>query len=168
MVGTPDYIAPEVIGGQGYSETADWWSVGAILFEMMVGHPPFFSDDPSITCQKIMQWKKTLSIPEDAGLSMEACDLILSLMSDPETRLGKNGVSEICKHAFFRDFNWKEIRKKDSVFKPELKTKTDCTRFEHFDEEEPFYPPEDKFKRKARKDINFIGYTYKQHVEDQK
>lgn len=49
-VGTPDYIAPEVFGQQGYSETVDWWSAGAILFEMMVGYPPFFSDEPSVTC----------------------------------------------------------------------------------------------------------------------
>ena len=49
-VGTPDYIAPEVFGQHGYTETVDWWSVGAILFEMMVGYPPFFSDDPSVTC----------------------------------------------------------------------------------------------------------------------
>ena len=56
-VGTPDYIAPEVFGREGYNETADWWSVGAILYEMVVGYPPFFSDDPSVTCQKIMHWR---------------------------------------------------------------------------------------------------------------
>ena len=49
-VGTPDYIAPEVFGQQGYNETVDWWSTGAILFEMLVGYPPFFSDEPSVTC----------------------------------------------------------------------------------------------------------------------
>ena len=49
-VGTPDYIAPEVFGQNGYDETVDWWSVGVILFEMLVGYPPFFSDEPSITC----------------------------------------------------------------------------------------------------------------------
>ena len=49
-VGTPDYIAPEVFGQAGYNETVDWWSVGAILFEMLVGYPPFFSDEPSVTC----------------------------------------------------------------------------------------------------------------------
>lgn len=53
-VGTPDYIAPEVFGQQGYNETVDWWSCGAILFEMLVGYPPFFSDEPSVTCQKIL------------------------------------------------------------------------------------------------------------------
>jgi len=44
MVGTPDYIAPEVFGKCGYNETVDWWSVGAILFEMLVGYPPFYSE----------------------------------------------------------------------------------------------------------------------------
>lgn len=65
-VGTPDYIAPEVFSKIGYNETVDWWSVGVIFFEMVVGYPPFFSDDPSLTCQKIMHWKKTLTIPREA------------------------------------------------------------------------------------------------------
>ena len=50
QVGTPDYIAPEVFGKDGYTETVDWWSLGVILFEMLVGYPPFFSEEPSITC----------------------------------------------------------------------------------------------------------------------
>ena len=49
-VGTPDYIAPEVFGEKGYTETVDWWSLGVILFEMLVGYPPFFAEEPSITC----------------------------------------------------------------------------------------------------------------------
>ena len=49
-VGTPDYIAPEVFSQQGYTEIVDWWSVGVMLFEMVVGYPPFFSDDPQTTC----------------------------------------------------------------------------------------------------------------------
>lgn len=75
-VGTPDYIAPEVFGQTGYDETVDWWSVGVILYEMLVGHPPFYADEPSVTCQKILHWKKTFYIPKEAKLSHYAIDLI--------------------------------------------------------------------------------------------
>jgi serine/threonine kinase 38 len=59
---------------------------------MMVGYPPFFSDEPSITCQKILHWKKTLNIPEESNLSPEARDLLKRLLCDAENRLGANGV----------------------------------------------------------------------------
>ena len=90
-VGTPDYIAPEVFGQCGYNETVDWWSVGAILFEMLVGYPPFFSDEPSVTCQKILHWKKTLNIPAEVNLSPEASDILKRFMCDADDRLGAKG-----------------------------------------------------------------------------
>ena len=82
-VGTPDYIAPEVFGEKGYTETVDWWSLGVILFEMLVGYPPFFAEEPSITCQKILHWRKTLMIPQEANLSNSSIDLIRRLVADP-------------------------------------------------------------------------------------
>jgi serine/threonine kinase 38 len=64
-VGTPDYIAPEVFLQQGYTESVDWWSVGVenpsylnfqiIMYEMLIGYPPFYSDEPATTCQKILK-----------------------------------------------------------------------------------------------------------------
>ena len=57
-MGTPDYIAPEVFQHKGYGKEVDWWSLGAIMFEMLVGYPPFFSENPSDTCQKIVKWKQ--------------------------------------------------------------------------------------------------------------
>ena len=100
-VGTPDYIAPEVFGQNGYDETVDWWSIGVILFEMLVGYPPFFSDEPSVTCQKILHWKKTFAIPAEANLSPAATDILKRMISDADDRLGKNGADEIKAHPFF-------------------------------------------------------------------
>jgi len=117
-VGTPDYIAPEVFGQQGYNETVDWWSVGAILFEMLVGYPPFFSDDPSVTCQKILHWQQTLVIPPEANLSAPATDILKRLMCDSEHRLGKNGIEEIKAHEFFKGIDWDRIRQKVSPYRP--------------------------------------------------
>jgi serine/threonine kinase 38 len=173
-VGTPDYIAPEVFGQQGYNETVDWWSAGAILFEMMVGYPPFFSDEPSVTCQKILHWKKTLNIPEESNLTPEARDILKRLLCDADNRLGANGVQEIKDHPFFRGLDWDNLRNTRSPFVPNVKDEEDCSRFDDFEEEEPFIPRSEELgadvakKTKKRKDINFPGYTYKKEVEDQK
>ena len=168
-VGTPDYIAPEVFGQAGYTETVDWWSVGAILFEMLVGYPPFFSDEPSVTCQKILHWRKTLSVPSEVNLSPEAVDILKRFMCVADDRLGSNGVEEIKAHPFFRGVDWTGLRDEESKYKPTAQGEEDCTRFDRFEEEEPWLPPEDsKRSRKQRKDINSVGYTYKADVEEQK
>ena len=109
-VGTPDYIAPEVFGQHGYDETVDWWSIGVILFEMLVGYPPFFSDEPSITCQKILHWKKTFSIPPEANLSPAATDILKRMITDADNRLGRNGAEEIKSHPFFDGVDWNTLR----------------------------------------------------------
>ena len=109
-VGTPDYIAPEVFTQQGYNQTVDWWSVGIIMFEMLVGYPPFFSDDPSNTCQKILKYKKTFAFPAEPRLSKEAQDLILKLITDKDVRYGRNGVDEIINHDWFKGVQWQKLR----------------------------------------------------------
>ncbi|GIL95506.1 hypothetical protein Vretimale_1513 [Volvox reticuliferus] len=95
-VGTPDYIAPEVLMKKGYGMECDWWSVGAIMFEMLVGYPPFYSDDPLTTCRKIVNWRMYLAFPVEARLSPAARDLICRLMCDVDDRIGsRGGVEEI-------------------------------------------------------------------------
>ncbi|KAJ2922095.1 hypothetical protein H1R20_g15002, partial [Candolleomyces eurysporus] len=75
-VGTPDYIAPEIFLQKGYGKECDWWSLGAIAFECLVGYPPFCSESTHETYQKIMQWKKYLFFPDDIHLSAEAENFI--------------------------------------------------------------------------------------------
>ena len=75
-VGTPDYIAPEVFGKMGYTKTCDWWSLGAIMYEMVVGYPPFCSDTPQETYSKVINWKAALQFPPELTISpdCEVCN----------------------------------------------------------------------------------------------
>ncbi len=65
------------------------------MYEMLVGYPPFWSEQPYQTWQKILHWKQHFKIPSEANLSPEAADLINKLVSDPENRLGRNGADEV-------------------------------------------------------------------------
>lgn len=90
---------------------------------MLVGYPPFFSDEPSTTCKKIINWRKTFGIPKDAGLSQASEDLIKRLVNDPSCRLGVNGVQEIKAHPFFYGVDWKRLREKVPPYVPEVISK---------------------------------------------
>ena len=142
-VGTPDYIAPEVFGQQGYDECVDWWSVGVILFEMLVGYPPFFSDEPSITCKKILNWRKTFVIPSESNLSPAATDILKKLVTDAEFRLGRNGADDIKKHPFFEGLDWDKLRKQQAPYIPSVSSEVSTENFDNFEEEEPFFAPVD-------------------------
>jgi protein-serine/threonine kinase len=167
-VGTPDYTAPEVFLQIGYGQECDWWSLGVIMFEMLIGYPPFLSDNSTETCLKIINCKETLRFPEDIKISREAQDLIEQLVCDRSVRLGANGVEEIKNHAFFRGVNWNTIRDGGSPFVPALNSPTDTSHFEDYDElaeeeEEQRYVEAIKkgLKLPSEKDLPFIGYTFK-------
>ncbi|KAK9811663.1 hypothetical protein WJX72_007923 [[Myrmecia] bisecta] len=158
-VGTPDYIAPEVLLKKGYGMECDWWSVGAIMFEMMVGYPPFYSDDPMTTCRKIVNWRTCLRFPEEVRLPTAAKNLIERLLCDVDDRLGTHGVQDIKNHAFFRGMDWDNLYRSRSPFVPIVEHELDTQNFEHFDDE--LHTASSGGKRWARADANFIGYTYK-------
>ena len=165
-VGTPDYIAPEIFSRNGYSECVDWWSIGVILYEMLVGYPPFYAEKPADICHKILSWQKYFVIPRDARLSSQASDLIRRLVCEAPIRLGNGGAHEIKAHPFFNDIDWKTIRNTTAPYIPHLASEVDTSNFDQFEETEPFYPPQ--VKKKQRKDPHFIGYTFKRDDELQR
>ena len=84
-VGTPDYIAPEVFSAtsQGYAASCDWWSLGVIMYECLIGFPPFCADRPVDTYRKVMNWRNSLGFPIEIPITegqapshvIDSCDL---------------------------------------------------------------------------------------------
>lgn len=142
---------------------------------MLVGYPPFFAENPSATCKKVLDWKNTFVIPKEARLSMESTDLLRRLICHPSERLGCNGVDEIKAHPFFKGVDWKRIRDITAPNIPKLKHAEDTSIFDEFPEIDPWLDEEQEVKRGSKKykknkvnDVHFIGYTYKRSLENQK
>ncbi|MCJ1321752.1 Serine/threonine-protein kinase [Xylographa vitiligo] len=171
-VGTPDYIAPEIFSGQGYTFSCDWWSLGAIMFECMIGWPPFCAEDPHDTYRKIVDWQYTLQFPEDIHLSPSPESLIRSLLCDAPNRLGHeggpHGAAEIKAHPFFDGVNWNQLRSIHAPFKPNLSSKLDVSYFPVQDIDQADHSANWRAQTKALEEehgaemnLPFIGYTYR-------
>ncbi|KAI0698588.1 AGC/NDR protein kinase [Cytidiella melzeri] len=157
-VGTPDYIAPEIFLQKGYGNECDWWSLGAIMFECLVGYPPFCSESTHDTYTKIIHWSQYLLFPDDVHLSREAEDLIRRLITSQDRRLG---VEQIKHHPFFYGVNWNAIRQIDAPFIPRLKSITDTSYFPTDELEQVPEEPVAGDSTGANKDLAFLGYTFK-------
>ena len=157
-VGTAYYVAPEVLLKNGYGEEIDWWSLGVIFYEMLVGYAPFFARQISEVCNKVINYDQYLDFPSTANISPLAKDLILKLITKSDDRLGKRGSNEIKKHPFFKGVNWNKIREMKPPFIPELKNEYDIKYFEEVKHCDRLYPTEEEFTK--IKDPEFIGYTY--------
>lgn len=167
-VGTPDYIAPEVLMKKGYGMECDWWSLGAIAFEMMVGFPPFYSDDPMTTCRKIVNWRTYLRFPPEAeqSLSPAAKDFINQLLCDADSRLGARGAHELKSHPFFAGLHWEGLYDATPPFRPIITHELDTRNFEQYEDEEDGLALTPGSRFRATPDPHFIGYTYKGTVGD--
>ncbi|KAG7037059.1 putative serine/threonine protein kinase IREH1 [Cucurbita argyrosperma subsp. argyrosperma] len=128
-VGTPDYLAPEILLGTGHGATADWWSVGIILFELIVGIPPFNAEHPQTIFDNILNRKIPWpQIPEE--MSHDAQDLIDRLLTeDPHQRLGAIGAHEVKQHMFFKDINWDTLARQKAAFVPTSESALDTSYF---------------------------------------
>ncbi|KAG6381686.1 kinase-like domain-containing protein [Boletus reticuloceps] len=123
---TPDYIAPEVFMLKGYGKECDWWSLGAIMFECLVGYAPFCSENQSDTYKKIVEWPNYLYFPDEVHLSKEVEHLIRGMMNWANQRFG---VNEVKNHPFFYGCDWENLRYIAPPFVPALSSITDTTYF---------------------------------------
>ena len=107
-----------------------------------------------------MQYRKYLKIPKEANISKEAADLIKSLITVPEERLGKKGVDEIKKHPFFKNIDWRNMHKKIAPFIPRITNPEDTSNFEKFEDADSWISIRDPCLD-SKRDYVWIGYTYK-------
>ncbi|KAJ8326366.1 hypothetical protein BDV3_005907 [Batrachochytrium dendrobatidis] len=158
--GTPEYLAPEVLIGQGYTKSVDWWTLGILLYEMLSGLPPFYDENTNIMYRKILQ--DELKFGDD--MSPDAINLLSKLLNrDSAARLGANGAQEIKSHPFFAEVDWRKLmgRKYAPPFRPNVASATDTS---NFDEEFTAEAPTDSLAETSQLSDavqqQFQGFTY--------
>uniref|UniRef100_A0A8C4K275 non-specific serine/threonine protein kinase n=1 Tax=Dromaius novaehollandiae TaxID=8790 RepID=A0A8C4K275_DRONO len=130
VYGTPEYIAPEVILMQGYGKPVDWWAMGIILYEFLVGCVPFFGDTPEELFGQVIS--DEIIWPEgDEALPADAQDLITRLLRQcPLERLGTGGAHEVKHHSFFLHLDWNGLLRQKAEFIPQLESEDDTSYFD--------------------------------------
>ncbi|KAG5276503.1 hypothetical protein AALO_G00132800 [Alosa alosa] len=130
VCGTPEYIAPEVILRQGYGKPVDWWAMGVILYELLVGCVPFFGDTPEELFGQVVSDEIIWPDGDDA-LPVDAQDLITRLLrQSPLERLGTGGAGEVKQHPFFSHLDWNSLLRQKAEFIPQLESEDDTSYFD--------------------------------------
>jgi len=141
LCGTPEYIAPEVLLNKGHGKPVDWWTLGILIYEMIVGYPPFVDEDPMGIYQKILSGKIVFPKMFDKN----AKGLVKKLLTaDLGKRYGnlKNGVEDIKQHKWFKEINWQALIDKElpAPFKPSTKSPTDTSNFDDYPDSDEMPP----------------------------
>ncbi|CAI4492215.1 ALS_1a_G0021230.mRNA.1.CDS.1 [Saccharomyces cerevisiae] len=152
MVGSPDYMALEVLEGKKYDFTVDYWSLGCMLFESLVGYTPFSGSSTNETYDNLRRWKQTLRRPRQsdgrAAFSDRTWDLITRLIADPINRL--RSFEHVKRMSYFADINFSTLRSMIPPFTPQLDSETDAGYFDDFTSEADMAKYADVFKRQDK------------------
>ncbi|KAL4065760.1 kinase-like domain-containing protein [Scleroderma yunnanense] len=137
IVGSPDYMAPEVLRGKPYTYSVDYWSLGCILFEFLAGFPPFSGGTPEETWTNLKNWTKVLrrpeyDKPEDLifNLSDIAWDAVTRLISHTSVRY--SSLTQVSGHPFFEGVEWEDLRSTRAPFVPALDSEIDTGYYDDF------------------------------------
>ncbi|XP_050410277.1 ribosomal protein S6 kinase beta-1 isoform X1 [Patella vulgata] len=159
--GTIEYMAPEILTRSGHGKAVDWWSLGALMYDMLTGAPPFTAENRKKTIDKILKAK--LNLPP--YLTHEARALIKRLLRKyPGERLGggHEDAKPIKTHSFFRNTDWNELasRRVDPPFKPNVTSEEDVSQFDtKFTRQTPVDSPDDTVLSESANQV-FVGFTY--------
>jgi len=155
--GTPEYLAPEVLEGKGYTKAVDWWSFGTLMYEMLTGLPPYYSQDVQQMYFKIMHAK--LDLPENAD--EETKDILIKLLQrDADKRL--TDPAGIKGHAYFKGVEWDKLLKKEikPPFIPPVKDKMDTSMIDQTFLSEKIQEEETPVKISDENQKKFQGFTF--------
>ncbi|WWC63293.1 uncharacterized protein I303_105893 [Kwoniella dejecticola CBS 10117] len=175
VVGSPDYMPPEVLRGKTYTYSADYWSLGCILFEFLCGFPPFSGSTPEETWANLKNWTRVLrrpvyDRPEDLifNLTDVAWDAVTRLIANPKDRI--TTLDEVQTLPFFSSLPFKNLRAIDAPFVPVLDGETDVGYFDSFTSPEDMAKYAEVFKKQRdveavqEKGIgnrnNWMGFTF--------
>lgn len=136
LCGTPEYIAPEILLNVGHGKAADWWTLGIFIYEMLVGTPPFYANEPLAIYQKILEG--IIYFPR--FLDSNCKHLMKKLLShDLSKRYGnlKKGAANVKEHPWFFNIDWSNLLNKnvDVPYKPKYKNIFDASNFEKVPED---------------------------------
>ncbi|KAI9464927.1 AGC/Akt protein kinase [Lactarius psammicola] len=158
--GTPEYLAPEILTGAGYNRTIDWWTLGVLLYEMLVGLPPFYDEITDKMYEKIL--RDPLVFPDEVAAS--ARSILTGLLTrDPAQRLGVNGAEEIKRHPFFEKIDWQRLAQKkiQPPFKPSVRSPVDVSNFDTvFTAEQPLDSVVEGSQLSQTVQAQFEGFSY--------
>lgn len=188
VVGSPDYMAPEVLKGAEYNHTVDYWSLGCMLFECLSGYPPFSGESVAQTWSNLKNWRTVLKRPHyeaaehaEFNLTDEAWDFITAVICSDRRRL--LSLAQVKSHAYFlrpaasaaegrRDFDFDRVREQKVPFKPKLSSPTDHGYFDNFESEEDMSKYREVHEKQAQleklaersggmKREAWVGFTFK-------
>lgn len=163
-VGTSNYMAPEILLERGYGNEVDWWSVGVIMYECLVGYAPFSCEDTTETCLMILDFKNSLEFPIEAKISMEALDLMKRLICESDRRYGYEQIRD---HPWFKGCDWDNVRNQTAPWIPQLLSPTDTQYFDEIEEDSGLNWDEDYnnqnniFSQLSERNLPFVGWTFK-------
>ncbi|XP_048862077.1 serine/threonine-protein kinase greatwall isoform X2 [Brienomyrus brachyistius] len=127
LLGTPDYLAPELLLGKPHDFMVDWWALGVCLFEFLTGVPPFNDETPQLVFQNIL--KRDIPWPDgDEALSQNARSAIESLLTTDVTE--RAGLKELKQHTLFKGLDWDSLQNQPMPFIPQPDDETDTSYFE--------------------------------------